>query len=130
MKSRRLIASPKAPGQGVIEMRLARSDPATSRRAARSPTIFICSGDPVADGFVRSLAHPGGNLTGFTVMEPSLGAKLLELLKQIAPDVSRVAMLVNPDSLLSKRMFGSAADAAGEFATGVEEGADSRARRY
>src|SRR5262245_5484440 len=50
------------------------------------PIIFIGGGgDPVAEGFVQSLARPGGNLTGFTVLEPNIGAKLLELLKEIAP---------------------------------------------
>jgi len=62
------------------------------------PIIFIASGDPVGDGLVQSLAHPGGNLTGFAVMEPSLGAKLLAMLKQVAPRVARVAILVNPDN--------------------------------
>jgi putative ABC transport system substrate-binding protein len=64
--------------------------------------IFIGSGDPVGDGLVQSLAHPGGNLTGFAVMEPSLGAKLLAMLKQIAPRVARVAILINPDSTTHK----------------------------
>ena len=62
------------------------------------PIIFIASGDPVGDGLVQSLAHPGGNLTGFAVMEPSLGAKLLGMLKQVAPHVARVAIMVNPDN--------------------------------
>jgi putative tryptophan/tyrosine transport system substrate-binding protein len=60
------------------------------------PVIFIAGSDTVANGFVQSLAHPGGNLTGFSVLEPSLGAKLLELLKEIAPSVARVAILFNP----------------------------------
>jgi putative ABC transport system substrate-binding protein len=62
------------------------------------PIIFIAGSDPVLDGLVPSLAHPGGNLTGFYVFEPSLGAKLLELLKEIAPHVVRVAILSNPDA--------------------------------
>lgn len=66
------------------------------------PIIFIASGDPVGDGLVQSLAHPGGNLTGFAVMEPSLGTKLLAMLKQVAPRVARVAILVNPDSATHK----------------------------
>jgi putative ABC transport system substrate-binding protein len=66
------------------------------------PVIFIASGDPVGDGLVQSLAHPGGNLTGFAVMEPTLGAKLLAMLKQVAPRVARVAILVNPDSATHK----------------------------
>ena len=60
------------------------------------PVIFIAGSDPVADGLVKSLAHPGGNLTGFSVLEPSVGTKLLELLKEIAPRVARVAILFNP----------------------------------
>ena len=60
------------------------------------PIIFIASGDPVRDGLVQSLSHPGGNLTGFAVMEPSLGAKLLAMLKEVAPRVTRVAVLVDP----------------------------------
>src|SRR5262245_12391492 len=62
------------------------------------PVIFIAGSDPVLDGLVPSLAHPGGNLTGFYVFEPSLGAKLLELLKEIAPQVARVAIVSNPDA--------------------------------
>jgi putative ABC transport system substrate-binding protein len=76
------------------------------------PTIFIGSSDPVADGLVQSLAHPGGNMTGFTVMEPSLGAKLLELLKEIAPRLTRVAVLFNPDNYGNRLIYASAAAAA------------------
>jgi putative tryptophan/tyrosine transport system substrate-binding protein len=62
------------------------------------PVIFIAGSDPVLDGLVPSLPHPGGNLTGFYVFEPSFGAKLLELLKEIAPHVGHVAILSNPDA--------------------------------
>src|SRR4051794_16069511 len=68
---------------------------AAQQSTATLPIIFIASGDPVADGLVQSLARPGGNLTGFAVMEPTLGAKLLGMLKQVAPHVARIAMLVN-----------------------------------
>jgi putative ABC transport system substrate-binding protein len=71
----------------------------TMQQASRTvPVIFIAGSDPVVDGLVPSLAHPGGNLTGFYVFEPSLGAKLLELLKEIAPRVGRVAIVSNPDA--------------------------------
>jgi putative ABC transport system substrate-binding protein len=83
------------------------------------PVIFIGSADPVADGFAQSLAHPGGNLTGFTVLETSVGAKLLELLKEIAPGVEQVAVLINAGSTSSRRLFDSAAAAAQKFAVGV-----------
>jgi putative tryptophan/tyrosine transport system substrate-binding protein len=73
----------------------------------------------VSDGFVRSLARPGGNLTGFTVLETSIGAKLLELLKEIAPRVVHVAVIINPDSLSSQHLSASAAAAAEKFAVDV-----------
>jgi putative ABC transport system substrate-binding protein len=57
------------------------------------PIVFPVAGDPVAVGFVESLARPGGNITGFALFEYSIGAKWLELLKQIAPRVTRVAIL-------------------------------------
>jgi putative ABC transport system substrate-binding protein len=57
------------------------------------PIVFANVGDPVAMGFVDSLSHPGGNTTGFTPMEFGFAAKWLELLKEIAPRVTRVAVL-------------------------------------
>ena len=60
------------------------------------PIIFALVSDPIGSGFVKTLAHPGGNVTGFTTIEGSLGGKWLELLKEIAPRVTRVAMLFNP----------------------------------
>ena len=83
------------------------------------PIIFIGGGDAVAEGFVQSLAHPGGNLTGFTVVEPSIGTKLLELLKEIAPRVSHVTILLNPDNVTSRRLAASVAAAAQKFAVEV-----------
>jgi putative ABC transport system substrate-binding protein len=60
------------------------------------PIVFPVAGDPVGGGFVDSLARPGGNATGFTSGEFSMGAKRLELLKQIAPSVMRAAVLRDP----------------------------------
>jgi len=60
------------------------------------PIVFPIGTDPVAAGFVDSLARPGGNVTGFMTAEFSLSAKWLELLKQIAPGVTRVAVLRDP----------------------------------
>jgi ABC-type uncharacterized transport system substrate-binding protein len=80
---------------------LANGTPAarTMQQSSRTvPVIFIAGSDPVLDGLVPSLAHPSGNLTGFYVFEPSLVEKLLELLKEIAPHVTRVALLTNPDA--------------------------------
>jgi ABC-type uncharacterized transport system substrate-binding protein len=86
---------------------------------ATVPVIFIAGGDPVADGLVQSLARPGGNVTGFAVLEPSLGAKLLELLKEIAPSLARVAILFNPDNPGNQRVSASAKAAAPRFAVKV-----------
>jgi len=60
------------------------------------PIVFVSTIDPVGAGLVASLSRPGGNATGFTPFEFSLSAKLLELLKEIAPSVSRVAVIRDP----------------------------------
>ena len=60
------------------------------------PIVFVIVADPVGSGFVASFPKPGGNVTGFVVTEGSLGGKWLELLKEIAPRVNRVAFLFNP----------------------------------
>jgi ABC-type uncharacterized transport system substrate-binding protein len=63
------------------------------------PIVFTGVSDPAGSGFVASLAHPGGNITGFAVAEFSMYGKYLELLKEIAPHVIRVAVLMNPEQL-------------------------------
>jgi putative tryptophan/tyrosine transport system substrate-binding protein len=60
------------------------------------PIVFVSVTDPVGQGFVKSFAHPGANVTGFTPIEPSFGGKLLEVLKEIAPDITRAALVYNP----------------------------------
>jgi putative ABC transport system substrate-binding protein len=65
-------------------------------RQTRTIPIIFNVADPVGSGFVASLARPGGNVTGFNVSEPTVAGKWLELLKEIAPRVARVAMLFNP----------------------------------
>ena len=60
------------------------------------PIVFAFVSDPLGSGFVTNFPHPGGNVTGFIVMEPGIAGKWLELLKQIAPRVARVAILFNP----------------------------------
>jgi putative tryptophan/tyrosine transport system substrate-binding protein len=62
------------------------------------PIIFPALSDPVGSGFVASFSRPGGNVTGFNVSEPTQTGKWVELLKEIAPRVTRVAMLFNPAS--------------------------------
>jgi putative ABC transport system substrate-binding protein len=62
------------------------------------PIVFAGVSEPVSQGIVASLSHPGGNATGFTYLEPTLGTKWLELVKEIAPSVARVGILFNPDT--------------------------------
>jgi ABC-type uncharacterized transport system substrate-binding protein len=62
------------------------------------PIVFVQVTDPVGEGLVASLAHPGGNVTGITNFEFSIGSKWLEILKQIAPQVTRVAVVFNPET--------------------------------
>jgi putative tryptophan/tyrosine transport system substrate-binding protein len=62
------------------------------------PIVFIQVSDPVGSGFIAGIAEPGGNITGFTNLESSMSSKLLELLKEIAPGITRVALLFNPET--------------------------------
>jgi putative ABC transport system substrate-binding protein len=70
------------------------------------PIVFPVVGDPVGAGFVDSLARPGGNATGFMGVEYSMGGKWLELLKQIAPGVTRVAVIRDPAIPTGSAQFG------------------------
>ena len=68
------------------------------RQETRSiPIVFTQIGEPVQSGLVASLAHPGGNITGFTAFEASVWGKSLEVLKEVEPHVARVAVILNPD---------------------------------
>jgi putative ABC transport system substrate-binding protein len=67
------------------------------------PIVFVQVSDPAVAGFVASLAHPGGNTTGFTLFEFSMAGKWLELLKEIAPHLKRLAVIVGPENPLSPR---------------------------
>jgi putative ABC transport system substrate-binding protein len=87
------------------------------QRATRSvPIVFVGIFEPVEQGFVQNLAHPGGNITGFTNAEATVGAKSLELLKEVAPRITRVAVLFNPDNPGPTRTSASAAAAAPKLA--------------
>ena len=95
----------RLPGLAVELVRLqvdviVAASPAATKAAKQAtssiPIVFTVSGDPVADGFVASLARPGGNVTGLATVGPDLVGKQLEMLKAIVPKVSRVAVLQNP----------------------------------
>jgi putative ABC transport system substrate-binding protein len=93
---------------------------AAAERATRSiPIVFTGVSEPVTRGFVQSLAHPGGNITGFANLEPTFGAKWLELLKEIAPSVERVAVVFSPALSGAQLFYRSIEAAAKTFSVGV-----------
>jgi putative ABC transport system substrate-binding protein len=102
----------------------------TATQAAKAatttiPIVMIGTGDPVRTGLVASLARPGGNITGNTVISPDLAAKRLEILREAIPRVSRVAYLANPDNaatMITLAEMKLAAAAAGMALIAVEVG--------
>jgi putative ABC transport system substrate-binding protein len=89
------------------------------RRATRTvPIVFAVTPDPVGAGFVESLARPGGNITGFTPYEYGIGAKWLEVLKEIAPSVARVAVIRDPTITAGIGLWGAIQSVSPSF--GVE----------
>jgi len=76
------------------------------------PVVFVSVADPVGQGFVPSLARPGGNITGFSAEEASMGGKWLELLKEFAPRLTRIAIIYNPETAPYGPMFFPAMQAA------------------
>jgi putative ABC transport system substrate-binding protein len=85
------------------------NDARAAKNATKTiPIVGLSLGDPVANGLVESLARPGGNLTGFTTITDELAGKRLELLKEIVPNLSRVALLWNsrfPDSARASKLY-------------------------
>jgi putative tryptophan/tyrosine transport system substrate-binding protein len=93
----------KALAKELVDLRpdaiLSQSTPMTAvlvRETQTIPIVVVTVSDPVGSGFAASLAHPGRNVTGFVALEPALGGKWVELLKEIAPHTERVALLFNP----------------------------------
>src|SRR5262249_46484345 len=82
------------------------------------PIVFVGVGDPVGDGFVASLAHPGGTITGFSGTPGPIGGKWLEVLKETAPSISRVTAIVHPETPVHRAFWTSIEAAAPKF--GVE----------
>ncbi len=111
----RIEAAAKELVAGSPDLILARATPsvaAVRQVAGTIPVLFLQVADPLGMHFIESLARPGGNITGFTNFEASLGGKWLELLKVMAPRVRRVAVLFNPDTAPFARIFLQTIDAA------------------
>jgi putative ABC transport system substrate-binding protein len=114
----------EAPGVAAELLRLApdvvlahgRPGARALQQATRNvPIVFVAVSEPLALGLVQSLAHPSGNITGFALLEPSMGAKFLELLTETAPSVRRVAILFDPANPGSEAFSGPAQMVAQKF---------------
>jgi putative ABC transport system substrate-binding protein len=80
---------------------LARSTPTTAalkRETDTIPIVFVNVAEPIESGFVQTLGRPGGNITGFTNFEASIGGKWLQLLKEVDPRITRIAIIYNPQT--------------------------------
>jgi putative ABC transport system substrate-binding protein len=83
------------------------------------PVVFVAVTDPVEQGIVPSLTHPGGNVTGFSNLESAIGGKWLNLLKQVSPPLQRVAIMFNPDEAPQSKFYIQVIENAG-IALGVK----------
>jgi putative ABC transport system substrate-binding protein len=94
---------------------MARSTPATLALKAETgtiPIVFVSVAEPILSGLVESLARPGGNITGFTNFEASIGGKLLGLLKGVSPSLKRAAIIYNPNTAPFAQSYLRSAEAA------------------
>ncbi|MGY8685483.1 ABC transporter substrate-binding protein [Bradyrhizobium sp. UFLA05-153] len=102
----------KAVAKELVDLRpdaiLSVTTPVTNalvRETQTIPIVIVTVADPIASGFVTNVGRPGGNVTGFALYEPSMGGKWLELLKRIAPGVTRVALLFNPTTSVPIKFY-------------------------
>ena len=98
-----------------LDVILATSTPsvaALQQQTRAIPIVFVRVSDPVGQGFVQSLARPGGNITGFSAFDAPLMGKWLELLKEVAPRVTRVSVIFNPNTAPAVTFFSRAIEAA------------------
>src|SRR5215470_17830851 len=87
---------------------LSRSTPITAalkKESGVTPIVFVNIPEPVEQGFVQSMARPGGNITGFTNFEASVGSKMLQLLKEIDPRIVRIVVIYNPQTAPYARSY-------------------------
>ena len=101
-----------------VNVIVAAATPASLAAKAASntiPIVIVAVGEPVKTGLVASLTHPGENVTGLSLLTLDLSGKRLELLNEFLHNVSRVAILLNPDNPISTIFFGETQDAAQRF---------------
>ena len=73
-------------------------DAIVGKATSSIPIVFASVNDPVGQGFISSFSRPGANITGFTLIDFPIIGKLLDMLKDVIPDVSRIALMFNPDT--------------------------------
>ena len=91
-----------------------------SRETHTIPIVFVGASDPVGAGYVASLPRPGGNITGFTLYEPTLAGKWLGVLKEVTPGLARVGLLINPDTAVLRGTFYTQAFEGAASTLGIE----------
>ena len=94
------------------------------------PVVFVQVSDPVAQGFVANITKPGGNITGFSMYEFAIGSKWLNLLKEVAPGLARVALMFNPDASPQSQFFMRSIEAAAAPRCAACRSAGACDRRY
>ena len=98
-----------------LDLLVTRTTPGTlamRREAPATPTVFVVVAEPMESGLVQSMSRPGGNVTGFSIFEASVSGKWLELLKAVAPQVSRAALMYNPKTAPFAPVFMRSAESA------------------
>jgi putative ABC transport system substrate-binding protein len=116
--SERIRIAARELAESHVDVVLSRATTATiemKREAPTLPIVFVLVVEPVRSGLVQSVGHPGGNITGFSNFEASIGGKWVELLKQIAPSTSRIGLLFNPRTAPFAEAFLQSAKAAGDL---------------
>src|SRR5260370_986797 len=103
---------------------------ALARETRTIPIVFAAVSDPLGNGFAASLARPGGNITGFTNIESSMGGKWVELLKEIAPRTERVALLFNPTTAAPIQFYLPSIQTADQVDAGDQSENRQSARAY
>jgi len=107
-----------------VEVIVAGGGAPATRAAVRAtktiPIVFPASTDPVSEGWVRSLAKPGGNATGLSILESEINPKRLQLVKELIPDARRVAVLVHPDVPFAKQQVATMKAAAARLGVDLQ----------
>jgi putative tryptophan/tyrosine transport system substrate-binding protein len=119
-KVKAAIAELQAHPPDVVVASTSQTVAALLRAMPTVPLVFTMIYEPVAQGFVQSLAHPGGNATGFTAMEATIGAKWLELLSKMTPALARVAYMCNPSNPGPLQPYAAVEAAGHDHAVAVE----------